>query len=59
MDENRNFTVEELTLLPFLPESSAEHWILATDNEEVRSTTTLLINVSIYKIIRIYKYMNR
>ena len=45
MEDTRNFTVEELTLLPFLPESSAEHWILATDNEEVsRCKLKLLIS---------------
>ena len=29
-----NFSVDELTL-PFVPYSTAEHWLVATDNEEV------------------------
>ncbi len=30
-----NFTVDEL-ILPFVPYSTAEHWLVATENEEVQ-----------------------
>lgn len=32
-----NLTVDEI-LLPFLPYSTAEHWLMATDGEEVLAT---------------------
>lgn len=48
-----NFTVDEL-ILPFVPYSTAEHWLVATENEEVqRKFSENFTTLTFYFLIQI------